>query len=66
MSKRSPDKVFLVKNDAGVSVHVVARHPKGARSVASDYLDGVTPNCHVEEAPPKLKSRAVNAKGKRS
>ncbi len=40
MSKKKPDKVFCVLTSSCEEIIVLARHPKGARSVA--YTEGHT------------------------
>tara|TARA_B100001939_G_scaffold72990_1_gene61164 strand:- start:13465 stop:13671 length:207 start_codon:yes stop_codon:yes gene_type:complete len=62
MSKKKPDKLYLVHPLTGETVYVLARHAKGARSIAQQHLDdeGLSPQCVVEEAPISLKCRAIN------
>ncbi|WP_321392766.1 hypothetical protein [Emcibacter sp.] len=66
MSKGKADQVFEVTNEAGESVIVIARHPKGARTIAGEHLDGVTLKSEARPVAKAYMKRAVNHKPKRS
>ena len=60
MSRHRPRRLFEVTNRRGASVIVLARHAKGARSVAGEYLRQVLPSSPVTELPASLSHRARN------
>ncbi len=66
MSRQRPDRLFEVTNWRGKSVIVLARHAKGARSVASEYLGWITPRSDVVELPAHLSHKARNRSANRS
>lgn len=70
MSKKRPNKVFEITTDSGNSVIVLARHKKGAFSLAAQELPDLDLNelTHLErmrmlkELPEHMKTKAVNWK----
>ena len=61
MSKSKPNKVFKCIHK-GESVIVLARHIKGARTRAAEYLGAVPQKDHVIELPDSMKNKALNRK----
>lgn len=61
MSKKKPDKVYRVTTANCKELIVLARHPKGARSVASEAGHTVLPSkSNVVEVDQALAVKAVN------
>ncbi|MCJ9428570.1 hypothetical protein [Kordiimonas marina] len=59
MSKRKATKVFRVYG-ADASIIVIARHAKGARTLAAQEMPGVTARSTVELLEVQAKTRAFN------
>lgn len=62
MSKKRPSRVFEVHNKRGEQVVVIARHSKGAKTIAQQHLKGITPLCKVRELSEDQMSLACNGK----
>lgn len=63
MSKKRPDTVFRVCIDGDHSIYVLARHVKGAKSVAEAHGYTVEKRLGrpcIYDAPPTLRGRCIN------
>lgn len=61
MAKKKPGKVFEVTTADCKKLVVLARHPKGARSVASEAGHTVLPSkTNVMQVDPRLAYKAIN------
>jgi hypothetical protein len=63
MARGKADKAFEVCTEEA-SVIVVARHAKGARTVAREFIAGVTPTTLVVELDVSMLKQARNLKDK--
>lgn len=61
MSRKKPDKVFRITTADCKGIIVLARHPKGARSIAHEAGYTVLPSkSNVIEVDPALADQAIN------
>ena len=61
MARRKPSKIFVVDGPGKEQVVVLARHAKGARTIAAQHIDGLTvANSTVSQGCDSLKRLAVN------
>lgn len=62
MSKKRPDNVYQVLPDGGAAFYVIARHPKGALTIARAHDDRVKPSTPARVVHPDYAAQAINRK----
>lgn len=63
MSRSKPDKVFAIRDDEyRVHAHVIARHGKGALTIARGLVADLPRSAEAHETTPEMAGRAINAR----
>lgn len=60
MSRKKPEKVFMVSPAAGAPIYVIARHEKGARMIARQHDGSVRADTPIELVHESCAAQAIN------